>query len=95
MKSLIPYFPKRGFSTSELIRELIITLEKNDLYFIKMDIGGREYESYVNKDGSYLFPSGFDLNKELPKTQESFVIQVPLFEVPSFPFAEASPATEP
>lgn len=39
--------------------------EKNDLYFIKMDIGGREYESYVTKDGSYLFPSGVNLNEKI------------------------------
>lgn len=32
-----------------------------DLYNIKIDLGGREYDSYVTKDGRLLFPSAVDL----------------------------------
>ncbi|OLS27884.1 MAG: ORC1-type DNA replication protein 2 [Candidatus Heimdallarchaeota archaeon LC_3] len=34
LRSLIPNFPQRGLSVSELIRELLETLEKNNLYLI-------------------------------------------------------------
>ncbi len=37
---------------------------KGDLYLMKMDIGGKDYESYINKDCSLLFPSAVDLNAE-------------------------------
>ena len=35
--------------------------EKNNLYAIKFDIAGQEYNSYVSKDGSLLFPSAISL----------------------------------
>ena len=34
LKTLLPYFPNRGFSSSELIREVLNTLEKFNLYLI-------------------------------------------------------------
>ena len=37
--------------------------EKGNLYFMKMDIAGREYESYITKDGIYLFPTGFNMDE--------------------------------
>ncbi|MBW2989195.1 hypothetical protein KY358_02645 [Candidatus Woesearchaeota archaeon] len=39
--------------------------ESGNLYNIKLDIGGREYDSYVTKDGSLLFPSAVDLNQKI------------------------------
>ncbi|MHA2338781.1 MAG: Cdc6/Cdc18 family protein [Candidatus Hodarchaeales archaeon] len=34
LKSILPYYPKRGFSASELIRDLFNTLEKRNLYLV-------------------------------------------------------------
>ena len=34
LKSILPYYPKRGFSASELIRDLFNTLETNNLYLV-------------------------------------------------------------
>lgn len=36
--------------------------EENGLYNIKLNVGGREYETYATKDGRLLFPSVIDLN---------------------------------
>lgn len=38
--------------------------ESGDLYKIDLDIGGRKFESYMTKDGKYLFPQGIDLEEE-------------------------------
>lgn len=35
--------------------------EENNLYRVKLNIGGREYDSYITKDGGLLFPSAVDL----------------------------------
>jgi len=43
---------------------LIDVKEEGNLYNVQMDIGGREYDSYITKDGSLLFPSAVDLNQE-------------------------------
>jgi len=44
--------------------------DKGDLYNIKLDIGGQEYDSYVTKDGGLLFPSAFDLSEEVEKAEQ-------------------------
>jgi len=46
--------------------------DSGNLYNIKLDIGGREYDSYVTKDGKLLFPSVVELDAEVeePATQE-------------------------
>jgi len=46
--------------------------EKNGLYNLKLDIGGREFDSFVTKDGSLLFPSVVDMNEEVevPEQQQ-------------------------
>jgi hypothetical protein len=51
--------------------KLVSSEEKSDLYNIKMDIGGREFDSYVTKDGGLLFPSVVDLSEEVeaPSTE--------------------------
>ncbi len=40
--------------------------EKEGLYNIKLNIAGREYDSYVTKDAKLLFPSGIDMTEEVP-----------------------------
>lgn len=50
-----------------------IVEDSGNLYNIKLDIGGREYDSYVTKDGKLLFPSVVELDAEVekPATQEN------------------------
>ena len=43
--------------------------EENDLYRIKLDVGGRVYDSYVSKDGQLLFPQAMNMTQELPAEQ--------------------------
>lgn len=43
--------------------------EEYGLYKFKMNIGGREFESYVTKDGKLLFPQAIDLTQK-PQIQE-------------------------
>ncbi len=58
--------------------------EQDNLYVVKLDIGGREYDSYVTKDGKYLFPQGIDITQEVevtetpeqPSTQEPIEVSV-------------------
>ncbi len=47
--------------------------EEGNLYKIKLDIDGREFESYLTKDGGLLFPSAVDLSVEVetPEQPES------------------------
>ncbi|MBI5347073.1 MAG: hypothetical protein HZB66_00500 [Candidatus Aenigmarchaeota archaeon] len=40
--------------------------ESNGMYNVKLDIGGVEYNSFITKDGSLLFPNVVDLNKPVP-----------------------------
>jgi hypothetical protein len=51
--------------------KLVSSQEKDDLYNIKMDINGQQFDSYVTKDGALLFPSVVDLNEavEAPSTE--------------------------
>lgn len=44
--------------------------DEGDLYAIKLNIGGKAYDSYARKDGSLLFPQGIDLsqNSNTPST---------------------------
>lgn len=37
--------------------------DRGNLYNLKIDIGGREYDSYVTKDGKLLFPNVIDLEE--------------------------------
>ncbi len=38
--------------------------EQDDLYVLKLTINNRDYDSYVTKDGKYLFPQGIDMTEE-------------------------------
>jgi hypothetical protein len=39
--------------------------ESNNLYNLKLDIGGREFDTYVTKDGELLFPSVVNMDTEI------------------------------
>ena len=41
--------------------DLVSKKEDKGLYNVKINIGGREYDSYVTKDGKLLFPSAVDM----------------------------------
>lgn len=63
------YIPLDGATAS------LISVEKTDypdLFNVKMDIGGRPYDSYVTTDGRLFFPSFIDLEQtpEVPQQQE-------------------------
>ncbi|MBT4651269.1 thioredoxin domain-containing protein [Candidatus Woesearchaeota archaeon] len=45
--------------------DLINSEELDNLYKLTINVAGQEIESYVTKDGNYLFPQGFDLNENL------------------------------
>ncbi len=51
--------------------------EKNGVYNIRINIAGRDYDSYITVDGNLFFPSSFDLNKEVeaPATPQPQVAQ--------------------
>src|SRR3989338_3148523 len=53
--------------------ELKSVSEKSGVYDIKINIAGKDYDSYVTVDGGLLFPSSFDLSQkiELPATPET------------------------
>jgi glutaredoxin len=43
--------------------------ESSNLYNLKLDIGGREYDTYVTKDGELLFPSVVNMDAEIETTE--------------------------
>ena len=50
--------------------KIVDVVDENNLYKIKLDVGGREFESYLTKDGNMLFPSAIDLTEEIKKEEE-------------------------
>ena len=51
--------------------KLLSISEKNNLYNMKLDIGGRPFDSYATKDGSLLFPSSVDMTEEIEIPEET------------------------
>jgi glutaredoxin len=54
---------EQGMSAS-----LISWSEESGVYKIELKIGDNQYQSFVTKDGKYLFPSGFDLSQQTEET---------------------------
>ncbi|MFH1641974.1 MAG: hypothetical protein ABIC04_03670 [Nanoarchaeota archaeon] len=50
---------------------LVSVTEKDNLYNIKLDIGGREFDSYATKNGKLLFPSSVDMTAEVEPPAEA------------------------
>lgn len=48
---------------------LINVIEEIGFYKIHFKIGERDYESYVSRDGKFLFPEGYDLEEAPAKTE--------------------------
>ena len=49
---------------------LIDITEEGNVYKIRVDVKGTEYQSYVSKDGKYLFPDGYKLDVEIEDQQQ-------------------------
>lgn len=45
-----------------LTASLVSIAEEGEIYKIKLKIGEQEYDSYVTKDGKFLFPQAYDLS---------------------------------
>ncbi len=58
--------------------------ETNGLYDIKLEIAGREYDSYATMDGTLLFPSAVDLTEtvEIPETETTETPEAPKSDRP-------------
>ena len=58
--------------------------ESNNLYNVKLNIGGREFDSYITKDGGLLFPNVVELDAEVerPAEQEEQPQEVPKSDKP-------------
>src|SRR3989344_7948879 len=48
--------------------------EENGLFKLKLDVGGKQFDSYVTNDGKFLFPSAIDLT-QAPTTQKTTTSQ--------------------
>lgn len=46
-------------------------IDLGDLYKIRLKIGEKEYDSYITKDGKFLFPEGINLEEEELKAREN------------------------
>ncbi|MFH1575786.1 MAG: hypothetical protein ABIB55_02475 [Candidatus Nealsonbacteria bacterium] len=44
---------------------LVQITEENNVYKISLEINGTPYESYITKDGNFLFPSGINLKEQV------------------------------
>lgn len=62
--------------------------EEAGLYNLKLQIGGRTYDSYVTKDGKLFFPTGIDLTEtpETPEQQPQEAFDAPDREKPNVKF---------
>ena len=76
-----------NFLRGDTKANLVSIEEKGGVYALVIEIGGKEYASYVTKDGNLLFPEGINLNppkpKEFPKTAKP---DVKLFVMSFCPF---------
>lgn len=52
-----------------LSASLVNVSEEGEIYKIRLKIGDNEYDSYVTKDGKFLFPQGYNLEKEIKKEE--------------------------
>jgi protein-disulfide isomerase len=48
---------------------LVDITEEENVYKMRIEIQGTEYQSYVSKDGKYLFPDGYDLDFQIENQQ--------------------------
>lgn len=63
-----------NFLAQGLVASLIDISDAGSVYKIRLKIGEQEHDSYVGKDGKFLFPEGIDLTIK-PQSQEAPVVQ--------------------
>jgi len=63
-------FINENMLTAENQASLIDVFEEGSIYKIKIEVGSQEYDSFVSKDGRFLFPEGIDL-KEVEESEDS------------------------
>ncbi|MFH2027641.1 MAG: hypothetical protein ABIJ08_00745 [Nanoarchaeota archaeon] len=68
--------------------KLVSVSEKNNLYNVKLDIGGRQFDSYATKDGVMLFPSSVDMTEALVQPEETTTQPTPEVEKSDKPVVE-------
>lgn len=74
----------KGGSKAELVGDVT---EESGLYKFKLKIEGREYTSFVTKDGKILFPEeGINLDKKIGEVPKRKVPDVKLFVMTHCPF---------
>ena len=66
--------------------KLVGVTKENGLYKITLEIAGKEFPSYVTKDGQFLFPQAIDMkeviNTSAAQTQETPAQEIPKTEKP-------------
>jgi len=51
--------------------------DEGDIYSMKLTVSGRSYDSFARKDGSFLFPSGMDMNQQVQTPAADTAAQQP------------------
>jgi len=75
-----------NFLTQGNTASLVSILDEGGIYKIVLDISGQEYESYVTKDGVFLFPDGYKMKKEVEVSAKSDRPDVKLFVMSYCPY---------
>jgi len=75
-----------NFLTQGNTASLVSILDEGGIYKIVLDISGQEYESYVTKDGVFLFPDGYKMKREVEVSAKSDRPDVKLFVMSYCPY---------
>lgn len=71
--------------SEETTASLVNAVEQGNIYKITLKIGETEYDSYVTKDGEFLFPEGYELNEKAVEEQRD-IPDIKLFVMSYCPF---------
>lgn len=71
----------------EITASLVEISDSGSVYKVRLSIENNEFDSYISKDGEFLFPDGYDMNQPLMEgLEETEVMEEP--ETPSLPQEE-------
>lgn len=56
----IEYINKNILADSGETATLVKVTDKGTIYEVKINVGGKEFDSYISKDGKFVFPVGYD-----------------------------------
>jgi hypothetical protein len=62
-------FINNSILSQGITASLVDIAEEENVYKMRIEIEGIEYQSYVSKDGKYLFPDGYDLSAQIENQQ--------------------------